>query len=142
MLDGRAEAVPHQAVGGAVVCRDPSPGRRGVPAWLCNSMSIARLARRDAGLADVVLELLGVGPEAAVAGRPAVDDVDVPADDQGVRPGIEHFQHDASAGRRVSSQVLRARMLRVPALDELAGIEPAEPDDVLEALEDVVRPHR
>jgi hypothetical protein len=52
------------------------------------------LGRRDAGLADRIAKLVGVGVKAAVPTRPFVGNVDIPTDDQRVGPRVEDLEDD------------------------------------------------
>src|SRR3546814_638805 len=77
VLDRRAEAVPHHAVGGAIGALRPTLHVR-APGLGMQQQLVASVARRQAGFADVIFELLGVGAKAAVAGRPVVGDGEFP----------------------------------------------------------------
>src|SRR3546814_19408698 len=86
----------------------------------------------------MVSDLIRVGPEAAIAGSGRIDDVDVPAADKGVSLGVQDLEHDDVELPRCQPR-LQGAHLAGPAVDQVGWIQAAEQDDVLHALQDVVR---
>ena len=70
--------------------------------------------------------------------RPVVDDVDVPADDQRAGLRVEYLENDPLEVAGAEPRLERPHV-GFPVVDKLRRIKPAQADDVLEALQDVVR---
>src|SRR5204863_9135630 len=89
-------------------------------------------------LFDGILDASCIRPEHSVATRPFVRDVDIPAADERVGLGVVHLEHNLFEVTRADPG-LDAAMQDIPVVRELARIESTVEQDVLQALEDVVR---